>query len=223
MAFQIQPTMFTPRQAAQITGVSVEKQRDWRRHGYLPETEGHARFDAYQLAELFFVEKMGVAGIGPKRAFEFSEICATGIVWTALGNPNSYSGDHLNLIDKQLVQPVIWTEQDHIELEKTVRDMGKEIGNYSDTLQQMNATRQAEFLQRYITNMYRGRVRTGEYFILWADGSELWHHDLNKAFDSIPHQDERRNGPVIVFSLESLGHQFAEKSQLPLFDVKVKL
>ena len=59
---------FTPAEAEQITGVTGAVQRDWRRHGYLPSTKGHARFELHDLAELWLLKMFTDRGIGPQRA-----------------------------------------------------------------------------------------------------------------------------------------------------------
>ena len=63
--FDHEPRLFTPADAERITGVSVTLQRDWRRRGILPGQDGHARFDAFALAEMLFLRVMADRGIGP--------------------------------------------------------------------------------------------------------------------------------------------------------------
>jgi len=48
--------------AAEITGVSEDSQRDWRKRGFIPSLNGgHARFDATALAQLILMRKMADA------------------------------------------------------------------------------------------------------------------------------------------------------------------
>ena len=77
-------TTFTPREAEAITGVSTVRQRDYRRHGFMPSGDGHARFDAYALARLWAFTLLNAQGIGPKVASENADTIAAGIVYQAL-------------------------------------------------------------------------------------------------------------------------------------------
>jgi hypothetical protein len=52
--------MFTPSEAASITGVSALTQRDWRHRGFLPKLSGgHARFDEDGLERLALLATLG--------------------------------------------------------------------------------------------------------------------------------------------------------------------
>lgn len=226
MSIGISEITFTPSEVAKITGVSTAKQRDLRRHGFLPEVKGHARFNAYDLAELFFVQKMSERGVGPKQAFEVSEICATGIVWHALGSAYAYKGDHLTLIENGIVPDVVWDEKMVATVESmaaAASEYGKTAGEIRDGLTQQTARemRQAGFLQRYVTKFFRGRVLPAPFFIWWADNSETWANNLQEAFDDIPDADPKRTGPVIVLSLESIGRELLEAAKQPLFEVRI--
>ncbi len=52
---------YTPAEAERITGVTVVKQRDWRRHGHIPKDEsgGHTRYDIISLANLIIMRWLG--------------------------------------------------------------------------------------------------------------------------------------------------------------------
>lgn len=58
---------YTPAEAETVTGVNVALQRDWRRRGLLPPTEGsHARYTASQLAEMVLMQDFAERKLGPK-------------------------------------------------------------------------------------------------------------------------------------------------------------
>lgn len=64
---------YTPAQAALITGVSVDLQRDWRRRGYLnsrPDGK-HNRYTFRDLCLMFAFKAFSDAGLGPRFADEF--------------------------------------------------------------------------------------------------------------------------------------------------------
>jgi hypothetical protein len=57
---------FSPAEVESIAGVSPSLQRDWRRRKFLPKNAGrHARFDAYQLMEIWAMRALADRGIGP--------------------------------------------------------------------------------------------------------------------------------------------------------------
>jgi DNA-binding transcriptional MerR regulator len=85
---------FTPGEAGAITGVSPDLQRDWRRRGYLPASgDGHARFDLYQLAHLFFLRTMADRGIGPQHSHELADIASGAIAYGALQDSSAFEGE----------------------------------------------------------------------------------------------------------------------------------
>lgn len=84
---------FTPAEAERITGVNVTLQRDWRRRGFLPSNEGHARFDVFGLAKLRFLSVMADRGIGPASTEDYADITMNAIVREALSGENAAEGD----------------------------------------------------------------------------------------------------------------------------------
>ena len=73
----------------------------------LPKAEGHARFDAYDLAKLFFVKAMADRGVGPRTSFMNAEICATGIVYHALAFPEAYTNTLASIVQAGIVPPTV--------------------------------------------------------------------------------------------------------------------
>lgn len=223
MSLEIIPTLFAPGQVEKITGVSVDRQRDYRRHGFLPKVEGHARFDAYEMAALFFVNAMAARGIGPQVAFTYAHTCATAIVWHALGRTDAYDREAFGILTARNMVPQVAITDDELN---ALRATISECGFSADKVQEVASReglrngREAEFLQRYISGMYHNQAIPAEYFVLWADGSEYWTKSLDEAFDDIAEADPRRAGPVTVLPLASMGAQLVLKCQLPLFTFK---
>lgn len=60
-----EPALFTPAETERITGLSVNMQRDWRKRGFLNSAPGHARFDAFEVADIAVMQALAKAGIGP--------------------------------------------------------------------------------------------------------------------------------------------------------------
>lgn len=89
----VSEALFAPRDAARITGVSEDLQRDWRRHGYLPRAEGRARFDLMGLAGMHFMQGMAERGIGPKLTHKIAPSVALRIAHHAALWRNCWTGD----------------------------------------------------------------------------------------------------------------------------------
>jgi len=80
MNIKIRLNEFTPAEAALATGVSAVQQRDWRRRGFLPQNEGHARFDACEIAAMWTMRLLSDRGVGPSETGEIAKWAAAGIV-----------------------------------------------------------------------------------------------------------------------------------------------
>ena len=66
-------TEFTPAEAAEATGVSVDLQRDWRRRDLLKPQRGsgHTRFRLPDLCRLYAMKVFSDIGVGPRRSNSF--------------------------------------------------------------------------------------------------------------------------------------------------------
>lgn len=83
----VRPVLFTPARAAELTGVDVETQRNWRKRGLLPSfARKHARFDPFQLAQLAATRALSTHDVGPTYARPIAEMVASSIVGHALLN-----------------------------------------------------------------------------------------------------------------------------------------
>jgi hypothetical protein len=226
MSLGFEAAGFAASEAAAITGLSADRQRDLRRHGYLPTKSGHARFDLYELAEMLFIQRMMDRGVGPKVSAPLASIAATGIGWFALQAPEAFEGDHLRLIEAGIVPPVVWGSED----EKLMDAAAARASDYGQTAewvrercnrQAREANAQARFLARYIAGMVRGRVIPGRYLILWADGTETFQEDVQSALDGVWMDDPRLSGPIVVIFLEALGGDLLRRAGRPFYGVRI--
>ncbi|BBF92109.1 hypothetical protein [Blastochloris tepida] len=85
---------FGPTRAEEISGVARVTQRDWRREGHLPSSEGMARYDLFDLCELWVLKTCADVGLGPKRAKAFSRGAGLHLAWHCLRLIAAYEGDH---------------------------------------------------------------------------------------------------------------------------------
>lgn len=208
---QITLTQFTPAQAEKISGVSVDQQRNLRRHGYLPHSEGHARFDGLGLARLAAIKVLSDRGIGPSLVAkaddgaDIATICATGILWSLLGRLDAYEGDHKTFpvgwpppatFSKGDIDILVAEGRRHGYSEKFLRKVVNEAPDdwrdRSDWLK-----------KRVIHKMGLRKVVPARYFIWWADGSHVWEHDLDDAFSGNSH-DLKYQGAVIVLDQDAI-------------------
>jgi hypothetical protein len=72
-------TKFTPSEAERITGVAVDLQRVWRKRGFLPKVEGHARFDLISLAEMKALKALFDFGRDDFTRSRVAPVCARAI------------------------------------------------------------------------------------------------------------------------------------------------
>lgn len=66
--YDVELTYFTPAGTEQVTGLSTAMQRDWRKRGFLPQGDGHARFAIFDLCRLFLLKRLSDRGVGPDKA-----------------------------------------------------------------------------------------------------------------------------------------------------------
>lgn len=207
---EITLTQFTPAQVEKIAGISVDHQRNLRRHGYLEQTAGHARFDGLGLVRLAAIKYLSDRGIGPamtaklEGGFDIATLCATGILWHLLDSKDAYEGDHATFengppvvpLDPALVDEMIAKAESLGHTEQSMRAaLSSEAREW--------ASRVGSLKRQVMQVMGLGRVIPARYFIWWADGSHLWHDDLSEAFAG-QEQDPRYQGAVIVMDQKAL-------------------
>lgn len=104
MTYRICYTDFTAAEAARITGISQEEQRDWRKRNFLPPLEGgKARFDIKLLAGMLVAKKLHTLGIGPTAGWALARSCGV-MIYARLMNSRRGVLDEHNLAHGDLVQ-----------------------------------------------------------------------------------------------------------------------
>ncbi|WP_028711002.1 hypothetical protein [Paracoccus pantotrophus] len=216
---QITLTQFTPAQAEKITGISVDQQRNLRRHGYLAQSEGHARFDGFGLARLLAIRALSDRGIGPSLTAKADEsqdiatLCATGILWALLDWVDAYEGDH-----KTFAAPWPPSRPRSEDEMKLLIEVGQRRGYSESDLRKMldessrDWAERSEWLKKQvIQKMGARRVIPARYFIWWADGTHTWEHDLDASFSGSAH-DPRYEGAVIILDQEAMGSRLLSRA-----------
>jgi len=210
MTFKIVLNRFSPAEAAKIVQVSTTLQRNWRRHGYLPVAEGHARFDVFALAELYALGVLAARGVGPHQGIEVAELIGAGIVWNALAVRAAYEGDATILSSEP-------DTADEANLRDQVQAMGVNLG--PDPLDWMFKC--DKFIRdAFRTNGYDkrvGRVIPARYFLWFPDGSHSWQWSVDHCFTSglFP-----TDGPVIVIDQRALGAKMVAVAGKPFVRIE---
>lgn len=193
--FEIELVKFTPKQAEEITGLSTIRQRDLRRHGYLPTNQGHARFDLFELTEIYALQLMLERNIGPKKAKNISEVCALGITWAIFGSDNAYGKDYDLISGKHALNDMIAKE---IEDDKPF------------------------YFRSHIFRPSRIKnIVPDEFFIWWANEEYSWYTSLDDAFEEVVEHDAKRSGPIIILSLNSLASDLKRKAGTVFANIKI--
>lgn len=193
MGYRVELTKFTSRDAEELCRVSMTQQRNWRRYGFLPPIQGHARLDVFDLCELYSLGLLTEKGVAPKQAVEVIDILRIGLAWHALTIAAAYDGEDLLLSAEPLS-----------ELEKRVDNpIDYRIGRYVRA-----AFNGKEGLPG------KGRGIPARFFIWFADATHLWDDCVDRHFHE-NEGDPRIAGPVIVLDQVALGVDLAQRSNKP--------
>jgi hypothetical protein len=104
MAWKRNYTKFTAAEAEAISGIGVDRQRDLRRHGYLPALEGgHARFDVSGLAIMTAAAALSEVGIPPSVSWPLAKSCGT-LITMRLLNARRGVADPQGLLNEDLIK-----------------------------------------------------------------------------------------------------------------------
>lgn len=211
-------TSFTPGEAEKITGVSTTRQRDLRRHGLLPSSDGHARFTGFSLAELLALKLLMDRGIGPQQGSLVVNILGCGIMLYALKHRDAYEGESRNLLPETKIEV---PDDLRRQLEaKLAEDRPGEKFDLSAA--NLGWIAKADKLGRAILSEYgtwegAGRVIPARFFIWFADGTHRWDESVDKCFSRY---SEATRGAVLVLDQFSIARELVERAGRPLVYVE---
>ncbi|UVI39339.1 helix-turn-helix domain-containing protein [Qipengyuania spongiae] len=215
-------TQFTPAEAENVTGVSTQTQRDWRRRGILAKRdEGHARYDLFDLAEMMAIKLLSDRGVPLIEAADVADWCGMGIGYRALEWHNAYEGDH-DRTNEARGLPNKLIEQNAAMFE-TIREAAgiAEVDLPENFEKQYRWSDKGEWLAGQV---YRERFKTGvipgQLFIWWADGQHTFHQSFDAARDDMSSGDPRLAGPALVLDLHSLASTLLTKTGRALVHVE---
>jgi hypothetical protein len=221
-------TTCTPGEAERIIDVSTAQQRDWRRRGFLPHRDGHARFDIFDLAEMWTIKLLADRGIGPQLAMDVAALCAVGMAWHALAYGDAYDGDHNRVFEWQ---PEMFAALQEARAEVARMRAELRAGNEAPE-ENLPATHpfkgarawgtQADWLRKQVFLQRKlPRVIPARFFIWWPDGTHLWAASVDDSVRDGLSDDPRFVGAVVFLDLLALGGTLLDRFGKPLVHVEI--
>ena len=177
--------LFTPAEAAELTGIGVVLQRDHRRRfpEWMPKGSGHARFNIFQCLQMRFVADASEFQIGPSKAYEIGEWVAHHALQYALEQPGCIAGDLGN--------------------ECTMPDASEsDIRKYTAR-------------RVFVGAFGRPRIMPNEYVFIWGDGSDWFGPSLDICLGALGESDPLIGKPLIALHLPSFARQVVLKLPRP--------
>lgn len=214
MDAQITLALFSPAEAEKVTGVGTALQRDWRRRGYLPAGDGHARFDIFDLSRMYVMKLLSDRGIGPALSHTAADWCAAVVTAGALSHIDAWEGEpekaltwHSAFASPPPVNPI---------LAKVLGEAGETIPEYGSLWE-----KQFPYLIGQVWQQAgRPRVMPASVFIWWADGSHHFDLSFDNAIGNVSHLDPKVCGPIVIIDLNGLGFQIVSRSPRPFVHVE---
>lgn len=199
---------YTPREAEAITGVKQATVRNWRRAGYLPRQEGHAR---YNLAEMLVMFEMGTLvsrGITPEVATQYSRHAARAIFQSAILSTKAFSED---------VRREAKTELGEIP-EDEVAHFKDLVGN-DFKVEMLEVARCQEVMVKAAEKLAGiTGLKHPIWMIVWANGEIEFYYDEDiseEKFFGNTVFDEFVQGPVMLFCLGALAQMVIDRLPRP--------
>lgn len=209
MELRIEP--FTPSEVAEISGISLDNQRNFRRSGYLPKTSGqHARFTLHETARLLVIGLMAERGVGPKVSVTFADTAARGIVLSLLWRPELYARSAAKAaLDA--------TEADFAEGLARAR---LAMGDAFDEKTAAQSLRQSEAIKRLSEEAeamlgMRGEARPN-FFCLFANGHPEFFYGDDDPWADVDYRMAAWQGPVTCFYMGAIAALFASRVHRPI-------
>lgn len=214
----IQLNTWTPREAERITSVDRNTQRDWRRRGLFPNFKGHARFNPFQLAQIWIMRMLSERGVPLKEAQEVAHWCAVGVIHAALQWIDAYEGDHLRTYE--------WQPDVLDCLTRADSDQEREQANESLVKARIdppdpNWGHKARWLSRQIlARAAATRVVPARFFIWWANDTHTWHHSVDAAYSEGLSSDSKFAGPSLILDQDALASTFLDLVETTLVRIE---
>ncbi len=210
---------FTPAEAERVTGATTTMQRDWRRRGFLPSGDGHARFDLFSLGRLFVMKALADRGIGPSLTGLEAEWCALAVARDALRWRDGWDGDHESTLtwlpdfaSPPPLDPAMVDLMTKINAEDPTIAV-PETGSYWGA--------QAEYLTRHLwRRLSLPRVMPAPLFVWLADGSHIFTDSFDEWRSTTLTSDACLAGPLIAMDLTAMASVLQDRAGRPFVHVE---
>ncbi len=201
---------YTPGEAEVITAVKQTTVRNWRRAGYLPRQDGHARYTLADMLVMFVMGMLVSRGTAPEAAKEFAGHAANAIFRSSIWSGKAFSED--------------------VRL-KAKAEMGKISADEIAQFERIDSNFSAEILEtiRCQEIMIKAAeqlagmsgMKHPTWLVVWADGSlEFLYSDEDPEssfFGNIEHGRAYVQGPVMLFCLGALAQMVIDRLPRPAF------
>lgn len=199
---------YTPREAEVITGVTQATVRNWRRAGYLPKHEGHARYNLADLLVMFSMQELVVRGTTLEAAKPYAGEAARAIYHSAVYIREAYL-------------PGV----EDIAMRDVIENRGDDLKAFAKGIEEKHRDNAISFLA-LDTMACAGARLAGingldpvEWLVIWANG-EIEFFTSTRAerdFFSAYGRDEYVAGPVMLFCLPALARVVIDRLPRPAF------
>lgn len=207
-----------------MAGVSTASQRDWRRHGYLPNQKGaHARFDIFAVAEANVMKMFAEQGKGPAVSSAYASRIALCMVKTALIWRRDVWGDTrpVDIFDALPVGSRSRSRTENYYHQQSVPQEYQSENSDEDKIEWViDALLRAKGVREYVPHSTHaiwwpnGEVELADY------NDESWMIHDDGPLDRV---DPRFDGPASVLRLSACASNLARRSRLPFLSAKLEI
>jgi hypothetical protein len=193
---EIELETYMPSEAEEITKVTQSTVRNWRRAGYLPKYEGHARYTIADLLIQFAMQAMVARGMTLEAAGPLSREAARAIFYSLICKEDAYS--------KTLKAAYAAKCGDLSAL-----GLSEEEEAYLPTF---------ELIEAVVEHFRLENIETPTWFIIWANGETEFYFDADiseeKFFGNMS-SDPYSEGPITLFFLTAMARMFLARLPRP--------
>lgn len=215
VAMKLKFDLLHPAEAAQVSGVSLDNQRNLRRAGYLPKNKGHARFTLLDVCRLLVFGMMSERGIGPKVVASFADTAARGILHRLLSHSRIYS-----TALQRVALEATRAESDE-SLEKARAKVDFEITEELELSYRGDIAR--EFVAEAVESHFGIRGEEApNLFIYWSNGHPEFFYNEDDPFGDCDYSIPAWQGPAIMFSIGAVAYLLASRLSHPVIHLETE-